>query len=451
MRSDAFLPADPLGFAALPLVAPETRLTLSDRLGAGLVGMGLLAFALAVAWVPIPPLVVLGVGFGGLVGGGLLVFRRYDGEGVLRDGVRHASVTGRGWAAWALAVVLTGYYVATYWYPGVLGGLVAAFEPLSQAVRGKAADQWFVYGTFYTLAVGLMGVRAWRKYRGHRYHQFRTLSVSFFQVGFAFALPYLLVRLRQPEAYLHYTWPLDYDFLFPSNVGALLESGRLGLFLLVWGTALLVVVTPILTYFYGKRWYCAWVCGCGGLAETAGDPFRHLADRRLGAWQIERWLIHGVLVFITVTTGLLWLDARDGAMTGPGGALAQAYGFWIGALFSGVVGVGFYPLMGARAWCRFGCPMAAILGIQQRFFSRFRITTNGGGCISCGNCSTACEMGIDVRHYAQRGQNVVRAACVGCGACATACPRGVLRLENGPHRGRVGPGAFVPESTLDVL
>jgi polyferredoxin len=99
--------------------------------------------------------------------------------------------------------------------------------------------------------------------------------------------------------------------------------------------------------------------------------------------------------------------------------------------FSGVIGVGFYPLMGSRVWCRFGCPQAAILGILQRFFSRFRITTNGGQCISCGNCSTYCEMGIDVRAYAQKGENIVRASCVGCGICAAVCPRGVLKLENG--------------------
>ena len=79
---------------------------------------------------------------------------------------------------------------------------------------------------------------------------------------------------------------------------------------------------------------------------------------------------------------------------------AKPYGFLIGAAFSGVIGTGFYPLLGSRAWCRFGCPMAGYLGLLQRFFSRFRITTNGGQCISCGNCSTYCEMGIDVRDVA---------------------------------------------------
>ena len=108
----------------------------------------------------------------------------------------------------------------------------------------------------------------------------------------------------------------------------------------------------------------------------------------------------------------------------------SVYGFAISSIFAGVVGTGFYPLMGNRVWCRFGCPLAAYLGLVQRIKSRFRITTNGSQCISCGNCSTYCEMGIDVRSYAQRGQDIVRSSCVGCGICSAVCPRGVLRLEN---------------------
>ena len=140
-----------------------------------------------------------------------------------------------------------------------------------------------------------------------------------------------------------------------------------------------------------------------------------------------------ILGFIGIT-GVLYLINY---FSGSGNAffidnyqIKKYYGFLIGAVFSGVIGVGFYPLMGSRVWCRFGCPMAAILGLQQRLFSKFRITTNGGQCISCGNCSTYCEMGIDVRSYAQKGQNIVLASCVGCGICAAVCPRGVLKLEN---------------------
>ncbi len=121
------------------------------------------------------------------------------------------------------------------------------------------------------------------------------------------------------------------------------------------------------------------------------------------------------------------------------------------SIFSGVIGVGFYPIMGSRVWCRFGCPMAAYLGILQKHFSRFRITTNGGQCISCGNCSNYCEMGIDVRWYAQQGQPIIRSSCVGCGMCATVCPRGVLNLENGPREGRYQPSGFISPENVRIL
>jgi polyferredoxin len=231
------------------------------------------------------------------------------------------------------------------------------------------------------------------------------------------------------------------------------DSAQLSAFMVYWSVFISFIGVPALTYYFGKRWYCSWVCGCGGLANTLGDDFRHLSDKSLTAWQIERWMIHGVLVFITLTTALLWTNSyMEGALLGSfSQAFSQTYGFLIGMVFAGVIGVGFYPLMGTRVWCRFGCPQAAILGLLQKYFSRFRITTNGGQCISCGNCSTYCEMGIDVRAYAQRGQNIVRSSCVGCGMCATVCPRGVLKLENGPRESQYGEPILVREDKVDVV
>ncbi|MBI3195671.1 MAG: 4Fe-4S binding protein, partial [Ignavibacteriae bacterium] len=310
---------------------------------------------------------------------------------------------------------------------------------LSVLLRGEPADRWFLYGTFYTLAILIMGVRMMIKYRHNRYQLVRTSSVMFFQLAFAYLIPAFLSRMNQPEYYFSYFWPLKYQYLFPDSVQSLMNNpGGLGYLMVVWGIFMSFVATPILSYFFGKRWYCSWVCGCGGLAETAGDPFRQLSDKSLKSWKIERWMIHSVLVFVVVTTVLFWINsASHGAILGGvSQKFAQVYGFLIGAVFSGIVGVGFYPIMGSRVWCRFGCPMAAVLGVLQKKKSRFRITTNGGQCISCGNCSTYCEMGIDVRFYAQRGQNIIRASCVGCGICSAVCPRGVLKLENGPEDGR---------------
>lgn len=475
----------------------------------GLIGLLLLAFSFFNKQMLREPFGLI-VAFGLMSVGGLFYFKAHYGKtppGINNNGVWFNALTGRGLWGWVLGLVLTGFYVALYWFPEVLGydpkgssGMVAFFDPLSVALNGKPATQWFLYGTLYTFAILLFGVKFLWKYRQNNYQIIRTLSVMFFQLGFAYLIPELLSALHPNTPYfakdLKNMWPLQYYFFEEWHLNNMLQGGRLGSFFLVFGLLLIFVISPLLTYWFGKRWYCSWVCGCGGLAETAGDPFRQLSSKKISVWKVERWMIHVVLVFVSITTlAALWsfmtlhpdafffnryeflwslLALGSTALVGLGLAMRKAfdktvqysfwsvgvvlltaltiplftspqelfyishhslqhsYGFAIGAAFSGVLGVGFYPILGSRVWCRFGCPMAAILGVQQRLFSRFRISTNGGQCISCGNCSSYCEMGIDVRAYAQKSEPIVRASCVGCGICATVCPRGVLKLENGP-------------------
>ena len=328
---------------------------------------------------------------------------------------------------------LIGFYVLLYWAPQHVAPWVTMVNPVKQGIFGGMASQWFLYGLLYTIIILVMGVRMISKYRHNKYQIVRTFSVMFFQLAFAFMIPEILGALNKPQQDLKNIWPLDYDFFFGWQLDQFQSAGALGTFMLVWGIVLVVIGVPLMVHLVGKRWYCSWVCGCGGLAETMGDPWRHLSDKSSRAWKFERWIIHGVLVAAVVMTAMTLYSYFSGTSQLLGfetWKVQKWYGFLIGAGFAGVVGTGFYPLMGNRVWCRFGCPLAAYLGLVQRFQSRFRITTNGGQCISCGNCSTYCEMGIDVRAYAQKGQDIVRASCVGCGVCAAVCPRGVLRLEN---------------------
>lgn len=369
----------------------------------------------------------------------ILPLYRNEPDGIKNDGIYFSSMKSRGVLGIITGTYLIGFYVILYWFPAYLTNLVLMVDPLSMALSGNPASQWFLYGFIYTLAILVMGIRMFRKYKGNAYQTIRTASVMFFQLAFAFMIPEILVLLNMPWHDFKNIWPLDYSFFFEYRIDGMVSSGALGMFMLIWGIILIVVGVPLFTYFYGKRWYCSWVCGCGGLAETLGDPYRQLSDKSLKAWKVERYLVHGVLVFAVVMTAMTITNyfMEFGLLGNATDQVHSIYGFMIGSMFAGVIGTGFYPFMGNRVWCRFGCPLAAYLGIVQRFKSRFRITTNGGQCISCGNCSTYCEMGIDVRWYAQRGQNIVRASCVGCGVCSAVCPRGVLKLENGEESGRV--------------
>ncbi len=468
-----------------------------------------------------------------LMTGGILLYSygSYSGhvKGIKNNYVMFNSLSSRGVIGWLVGILLTIFYIQLYWHVDPLENAIRLFDPISELFRGKSADQWFLYGTLYTLVITVLGAKFMIKYRHNRYQLIRTLVVILSQLILAYFIPNIMEALSYDSATIlvdgkeqyggYYSanpinsWPLNKDAFSSGTLSAYTQEAYqpVGLAYLFWGIILFLVVTPVVTYFVGKRWYCSWFCGCGGLAETAGDSFRHLSNKTVKAWKIERWVIHSIMVFVLLSTiaslfpyltgkeyaigigtinkssyyyfvsaifivgaaGLLYLRIKKfkknaylliGAiififafillsMAYFGGtedvflleskSIKKAYGFFVGSAFSGVIGVGFYPILGNRVWCRFGCPMAGYMGIFQRFKSRFRITTNGSQCISCGNCSTYCEQGIDVRAYAQKGENIVRASCVGCGICSAVCPRGVLKLENGPEDGRFDPNPLI--------
>lgn len=369
-----------------------------------------------------------------------------EGEaGIKHNGIFFSPWLNRGLPGIMLGTILIVFYIVLYFFPYLIAEQISLFDVPRSLISGFEADRWFMYGCLYCIAVGTMGIRMFAKYRHNRYEQLRTLSVMFFQLVFAFMIPEILAFLNQPYMQFHQAWPLDYSLFFDYRLYSFIGKAewgytggtmtffgiKTGLLFLIWGIVFSLIIVPLMTYKYGKRWYCSFVCGCGGLAETLGDPFRQQSDKSLKAWKIERYLIYSVLVFAVIMTIMVLITFFTNGGFGFSYTIRSWYGFLISSIFAGVVGTGFYPLMGSRMWCRFGCPLAAVMGIIQKYKSRFRITTNGGQCISCGNCSTYCEMGIDVRAYAQRGENIVRASCVGCGVCAAVCPRGVLRLENG--------------------
>jgi polyferredoxin len=453
----------------------------------------------------------------GLMAMGILIYTygTYAGQtaGIKNNHVWFNSISNGGILGWIVGIVLTLFYIQLYWFSDSFEELIRLFDPLAYLFTGKKASQWFVYGTVYTFLIIFLGIKFMVKYRHNRYQLIRTISVVFFQLVFAYALPYIMEAFVETQGYfgkdMKNIWPLNYYFVEAGQLNAMSKSGVSGTFFFFWGIILFLIITPVLTYYVGKRWYCSWVCGCGGLAETAGDSFRQLSSKKMISWKIERWVIHSVMVAVLImTVAALWpyFSGREykigfatitktsyyiftalvllafgsffflrgrkfnnkylyigagitlivlilltiGFITGKrdiffvdSKAIKKTYGFLVGASFAGVIGVGFYPILGNRVWCRFGCPMAGYMGLFQRFKSKFRITTNGSQCISCGNCSTYCEQGIDVRAYAQKGENIIRSSCVGCGVCSAVCPRGVLKLENGPEEGRFEPNPLI--------
>ncbi|TVR01882.1 MAG: 4Fe-4S binding protein [Deltaproteobacteria bacterium] len=358
-------------------------------------------------------------------------------------------IRNRGLTAWLLFGLLSGFYVVLYfgvdyghpqtgveraqaWLYGTftvhLDAFGAQWLSFGSAESGLsyAGNRWTLYALLYTLAMLVGGAWMFHRYRHNPYQMVRTFSVLFLQVSFAFSVPILLKFFGHPEYYFSYLWPLKIEYLDPAHFE------YFGEILVLYAFFASLVLTPLLGLLWGKRWYCSWVCGCGGLANTAGEPWRHLSQKGSTAWRFEKFAVHGVLLIAVASTALWFASAllpEGSAVGGWAEGTRRWYGLVVVAGLSGAVGTGLYPIGGTRIWCRYFCPMAAILGLVQKA-GRFRIRVKRNMCISCGLCSKYCEMGIDVRAYAQANRDFVRASCVGCGLCAEVCPRGVLRLEN---------------------
>ena len=105
--------------------------------------------------------------------------------------------------------------------------------------------------------------------------------------------------------------------------------------------------------------------------------------------------------------------------------LQSNYKWWVDVFLAGIVGYGVYFWYSGRFWCRFLCPLAALMNIYARF-SSFRILADKKKCISCGQCTRVCHQGIDVMNFANKGVPMADPECVRCSACVHTCPTGVL-------------------------
>lgn len=152
-------------------------------------------------------------------------------------------------------------------------------------------------------------------------------------------------------------------------------------YLLPWSVAAFFALPLISTLFFGRT-FCAAVCPLGAIQElTAVRPMR-----------VPRWLDHslGLLAFVYLGWAVA-LAAAGGLM------LICRYdpfvGFFrFGGSFPMLVFGGAVLLIGvfvARPYCRFLCPLGAILGVLSRASHRhLRIPPNE--CIRCRLCEDVC-------------------------------------------------------------
>jgi NosR/NirI family nitrous oxide reductase transcriptional regulator len=315
--------------------------------------------------------------------------------------------------------------VAQYYWPfgpsHPLGGVHAA---LKANLGWRAIDGSFWGSVIYSLMITGFGLAAIRKYKSPIQTR-RYSSLIIFQLIFLFGIPELLAPLIIDKPWKLYAvsvpWPL--------SIWSLVHTETLWLGV---GAATAFVAMPLFVRFHGER-FCSWACGCGGLAETLGDRWRHLAPRGAGSKKAELFgrVVLGAAAVVTLL--ILAVDVwrfLDWNTWGETKMFAQKwYGLVVDFWFASVVGVAFYPYLGNRVWCRFICPLRAYMELLAKYFGRLKIVANEK-CIGCSECTRYCQMGIPVQKFAQLREDLANhnSACIQCGICVEVCPMDVLEV-----------------------
>ncbi|MCA1438588.1 4Fe-4S dicluster domain-containing protein, partial [Bradyrhizobium sp. BRP20] len=129
----------------------------------------------------------------------------------------------------------------------------------------------------------------------------------------------------------------------------------------------------------------------------------------------------------------LWFGL--GRSPGHGAPPALAW-FLAGNLLYDALGVAMaLVLRDNRAFCKYACPVAAILKLGAPF-ALLKVRGDQARCAGSGVCEKICPMDIRVGEYVRRGERVGSSECVLCQACIAVCPERALALSFGLDGGR---------------
>jgi polyferredoxin len=95
---------------------------------------------------------------------------------------------------------------------------------------------------------------------------------------------------------------------------------------------------------------------------------------------------------------------------------------FMGSLFVAILSLNFFE---RRFWCKYLCPLGALLGLLSRFSLLKREVSEG--CTSCGICESRCQGGA----LSEKGETWKNTECLACFDCDDICPQNVVNFSLG--------------------
>ncbi len=186
-------------------------------------------------------------------------------------------------------------------------------------------------------------------------------------------------------------------------------------------TSFVVLGAVFLVTLLSRRAFCGWICPFGTLQEWIAKAGKKLYRRRIKppVWLDRnlRYLKYVVLLLVVSGawfSGTLVFRKYDPylAFFDFGESLSST---WPGYVILAVVLVA--ALFIERAWCRYACPLGALLGLLSRV-GIMKITHEEGTCTNCKAGIHRCPMGINPTLES----DLRSAECIQCMECVAVCP-----------------------------
>ncbi|MCR4391539.1 MAG: 4Fe-4S binding protein [Candidatus Acetothermia bacterium] len=193
--------------------------------------------------------------------------------------------------------------------------------------------------------------------------------------------------------------------------------------LIIAGTVPFYLVGAVAAYglALGRGW-CGWFCPFGtvndllafrkGRFRRALSPLKFLVlvGTGVAAWNLADTWFCKLCPAASLTASLPYLGLGVAQVNTP-------FLVHMGTLAGTLVGMALV----SRFWCRYLCPMGAVLSVFNRV-SLFGLRLRADRCGQCGLCVQACPMGIEPH------RDINSPDCIKCGECVPVCKAGALSI-----------------------
>lgn len=269
---------------------------------------------------------------------------------------------------------------------------------------------------------GLFQTKATRWKRARQVFQYATLIV------------FLVLMASTLMRWMENSWLSTFSRLNPLQAFASMIGAR-ELITSYWPVLLTVAVTLV----FGRVW-CGWFCPLGAVLELFGRRGRKLSWQGLRQWKYVilftilvlalfgslafmyfepiTILVRGITAIFKPSIEYIQLEDKK-AFTLPG------VSWWVIAIpFVLVLGLN---LIERRFWCRYLCPLGALVGLGSKF-AWIKRRVNQVSCVQCGDCAALCTMGAISPELDFTSDP---AECIMCMDCAPPCPKTAITFERG--------------------